>query len=145
MKIIVTQGIPGSGKSTWARSYLKEHGSDTTVIVNRDSIRSMLGDYWVKEREELVSKIEDCMIRTAINEGYDVIIDATNLNPRTINKWKILALSLNAGIEFKGFPISLSKAIRRDFWRGLFGGRKVGSKTIKYFYNRYKDFKYDEV
>ncbi len=144
-KIIVLQGIPGSGKSTWARSYIKEKGSDKVVIVNRDSIRSSLGDYWVQKREPLVTELEKAMIEISLDFGYDVIIDATNLNPHTIRKWKMLADEYNASIEFKGFPISLRKALWRDFWRGIRGGRSVGKNTIRYFYNRYKDFEYDEI
>ena len=145
MKIIILQGIPGSGKSTWARSYLKEHGSRDTVIVNRDSIRAMLGDYWVPERESLVTKIETNMIRLALKHNYDVIIDATNLNEKTLKKWKFLAELFGADIEYKKFLINPHKAVIRDLIRKVRGERYTGAKVIYDFYERYKDKLKDET
>lgn len=48
-KLIILQGIPGSGKTTYARQFCKDH--DNYVRVNRDDIRNMLGEYWVPKRE----------------------------------------------------------------------------------------------
>ena len=39
-KLIVLQGIPASGKSTWAKQWAKEY-PNSRVVVNRDSLRSM--------------------------------------------------------------------------------------------------------
>jgi len=136
MKLIIVQGIPGSGKSTWARNYIKEREPNEIVIVNRDSIREMLGTYWVPDREPLVSEIEMFMIEEALNRKYDVIIDATNLNPKTIKKWNRIAKEWDAEITYKKFPIALEEAIERDKNRE----RTVGEDTIRYFYNKYKDY-----
>ena len=38
-KIILCRGIQGSGKTTWAKQYCKEHPN--TIRVNRDDIRQM--------------------------------------------------------------------------------------------------------
>jgi predicted kinase len=42
-KIIVLQGVPASGKSTWAKEYVKD--KPDWVIVNRDSIIEATGQY----------------------------------------------------------------------------------------------------
>jgi len=144
MKIIVTQGIPCSGKSTWAREYVNAH-EDTTVIVNRDSIRSMLGEYWVPSREPLVTVIERSMIEASLKEDYDVIIDATNLNDNVIAEWKRIAKKFGADIEFKLFLIDVETAIARDYTRGEAGGISVGEAVITGFYKRYKDKLENEV
>lgn len=138
------QGIPGSGKSTWARNFIKNN-SKNWVIVNRDSIRDMLGNYWVPSREKLVDKIEEFNICMALTSGYNVIIDATNLNKSTITKWETLVErynteplpKINIELEFKEFKVSVQNAIFRDWKRGLLGGRKVGKKVIKDFYRNY--------
>lgn len=39
--LILTIGIPGSGKTTWAKKYLKEHPNGT-VIISSDEIRKEL-------------------------------------------------------------------------------------------------------
>jgi predicted kinase len=140
--VTILQGIPASGKSTWAKKEAFK-SPKTIVIVNRDSIRDSLGKYWVPERESLVTKIENAYIISAIDSGYDVIIDATNFNPTFLrNLIKLIQnrrdfLNINLDINIKRFDISLNKAIWRDNMRGLKGGRKVGKKVIKSFYDRY--------
>ncbi len=146
-KVIILQGIPASGKSTWAREQALANPKEV-VIVNRDAIRDSLGKYWVPERENLVTKIENSYIINAIESGYDVIIDATNFNPTFLrNLMKLIQdkrdeLKIELHIEVKRFDISLESAIWRDRIRGLKGGRKVGKKVITGFYERYiKDTK----
>jgi predicted kinase len=135
MKMIILQGLPASGKSTYAKklAYKDPHN---TVIVNRDSIRASLGKYWVPSRERLVDDIEHLMIISALDRDYDVIIDAVNLNPKTLRKFEDYSKTYKATIEYKHFETPLWKCILRDFKRGLFG-RKVGHKVIKGFYERY--------
>jgi len=75
-KLLILQGIPASGKSTWAREFIsKDNNSKKWIIVNRDSIRSMLGEYWVPTREDLVSEIEKYTIETALLRDYNVIVE----------------------------------------------------------------------
>ncbi len=129
-KIIILQGIPGSGKSTWARNFIKDK-SESYIIVCRDDIRNMLGDYWVPKRENLVSEIEMDCITAGLKLGYNIIIDATNFNPKTKEKFEITFSAYN--IEYKFFDVSLEEAIERDNKRE----RKVGADIITYFYNTY--------
>ena len=132
-KILVLQGPPASCKTTFAREFIKEH--DRWVIVNRDSIRDGLGEYWVPERENLVSKIERDNIISAIDMGWNVIIDATNLNPKTIAKWEEIADEKKCEIEYKSFWIPFHEAIKND--NDPNRSHKVGYKVIKSFYERY--------
>jgi predicted kinase len=134
-KLIAMSGIPGSGKSTMARKMVKE-GPETVVIVSRDSIRSMLGDYWVPSRENLVSSIERSSIDHGLLAGYTVIVDATNISKKTRDQLKYIADLNEAPFHIIECPVGFYTAIWRDFWRGFFGGRKVGSKVIKKFYKQ---------
>lgn len=137
-EVIILQGLPASGKSTYAKK-LAYKNPKNVIIVNRDSIREGLGKYWVPSRENLVTKIEHNIIRESLLEGYNVIVDATNLNNKYIwNLESVIYSSLsNIRIIYKRFDTSLWLCIWRDFNRGLFGGRKVGYKVIKSFYDRY--------
>ena len=47
--MIVLQGCPASGKSTWAKEFIKD--KPNWVIVSRDEIREGTGKYWVPSRE----------------------------------------------------------------------------------------------
>lgn len=132
-KLLILQGIPASGKSTFARQWVEENPV-TRVIVNRDSIRRGLGVYWVPSRESLVSSIEEHSVWEALEMGYNVCLDATNLNPNFLKKWEELADLLMIPIEFKKFDISLEEALKRDKEREF----PVGDKVIIDFYNKYE-------
>lgn len=107
-KMIVLQGCPASGKSTWAKEFIKD--KPNWVIVSRDEIREGTGKYWVPSRENYISDIEEFSIRAAINRNLNVIVDATNLNQKTIDKLTKLATELKVDIEFKKFVISFNEA-----------------------------------
>lgn len=79
---IVMCGVPGSGKSTWTKNFLKEH--KRTKVVSRDEIRFSI----VKENEPYFSKENQVysefirQIKEGLNdENIDTVIaDATHLN-----------------------------------------------------------------
>ena len=52
VKLLVMSGVPGCGKSTWARRFISMHNA---VVVSRDSIRFSLlekdDDYFAREDE----------------------------------------------------------------------------------------------
>lgn len=130
--LLILQGIPGAGKSTWAKEFIKDK-SEEWVIVNRDSIKEMLGNYWVPNREDLVANIENNSITGALSRGFNVIVDATNMRKSTITFFTQISLKHDAELLFKVFDIDLEAAIERDKNRE----RTVGEKVIKDFYNKY--------
>jgi len=134
-KIIVLQGVPASGKSTEAERLVKENNK--YVIVSRDAIREAAGEYWVPEREDYVSEIEEFQVRAAIKNKFTPIIDATNLNPKTIEKWKTLSQELGVDIEFNLFDVDFVTALVRDKQREQEGKRAVGEKVLKRFFYKY--------
>lgn len=131
MKITVLQGVPASGKSTYAQQLVEKDLK--TVIVSRDAIREGKGIYWENSHEKYVSEIEEFQIRSAIKNGFNVVIDATNLNPKTVDKWIDLASELEVDIEFKLFQISYADALIRDKNRK----RQVGPAVMTNFFKNY--------
>lgn len=117
-KIIVTVGISGSGKSTWATEYIKDDSS--YYRVNRDSFRMMITSsdsrYLDRESEKLVTKMQHECIRTLLLDGKNVIIDNTHLNQKYIDEIKMQFNHL-ADIEVRFFPINPAEAISRVFLR----------------------------
>ena len=86
-KIILTRGIQGSGKSTWARQWAEED-PEHRVRFNNDDIRNMLGKFWVPSREKLVKCLYDRFLFDSMAHKYDIIIDNMNLNPKTVSEIK---------------------------------------------------------
>ena len=136
-KIIVLQGCPCSGKTTWAKEYLA-NDENLTVYVNRDSIRMELNNgKYSMDKEDAVTVVEERSVKTAILSGQDAIIDATNLNPKTIKKWENLAKELGCDIEFKMFYITYEEAMKRSKKRRDEGGLFINKKVMLNFYQRY--------
>lgn len=50
----------------------------------------MLGKYWVPSREHLVSDIKKDFIVSAMEFGYDIVVDNMNFNPKEIEYYENL-------------------------------------------------------
>lgn len=142
-KLIICRGIPGSGKSTFAHSWVAESPT-TRIRLNNDDIRRMFGPYWIPEREKLV---HDTKYHTALNamaRGFDIVVDNMNLNPKEIEFWNDVVKGFNNiqdgyeyTVEFKDFfNISLKECLERDQRRQ----NPVGEKSIREIWKRYKHF-----
>lgn len=131
-KMIILAGLPGAGKSTLAKKMVKQ--DQTYVRVNLDDIRNMLGtsDF---NKEKLVEQIELISIGYAFNQKYNVIVDDTNLNPKKINKLKVIAKQYNAEVDYKLISTDVEECIRRDALRE----RPVGEDVIRRFYEKYHE------
>ena len=149
-KLILTRGIQGSGKSTWARKWVGED-PEHRIRINNDDIRNMLGVYWVTSREGLVTDIKKRAAQYAMYRNYDIVVDNMNLNPKEIKFWEDLVWAHNETvgnnselkdkydsyeIEFKDFFIPLEECIRRDVMRP----NPIGEKVIRDTWRRYKHF-----
>ena len=135
-KLIITRGLPASGKSTWAKQWVLED-PEHRVRINQDDIRLMLGKYWVPSREKLVQEIQFDAIIEALSREFDVVIDNTNLNKKVLDQFNRLIKTFeDYEIEYKDFfDTPLSVCIERDKNRDL----QVTEKVIRSFYNNYKD------
>lgn len=114
---------------------LVDYGSDKAVIVCRDSIREACGEYWVPSRENYISDIEKGAVIAALEHDMIPIIDATNLNPKTIEKWKKIAEEYNAEIEWIEVVEPYKVALQRDSNPNR--KRPVGKKVLRNFYMKY--------
>ena len=139
-KIILTRGIQGSGKSTWAKKWVEEDPTHR-VRWNNDDFRRMLGSYWVPVREYVVQDTMKSFLDNAMSLKYDIVLDNMNLNPKhwtyiqnLINDFNVFGTSYI--LEFKDFVnISLEECIERDSKRE----NPIGEKVITETYNSYKD------
>ena len=137
-KIVLCRGIQGSGKTTWAKQWVLED-PEHRVRFNNDDIRNMLGKYWVTSREHLVSDIKKDFMVSAMQFGYDIVVDNMNFNPKEIEYYENLVDStlgyMNCySLEYKDFFIPLEVCIERDSKRE----NPIGEEVIRKTYERYK-------
>ncbi len=133
LKILILIGIPGSGKSTWAKDYVKYH--DDYIRVNRDDFREMLKSDQVCENkiEDMITGLVNQTIENALMKKLNVIVDNTNLKVKYINDI-IEKFKYSADIDYRVFDVSLDKAIERDSNRD----KKVGGSVINKMNKEYK-------
>lgn len=128
-RLIITRGLPASGKSTWSKAWVEEDPKNR-VRVNRDDIRRMLGPYWIPTREGLVTRIENMMVKSAISSGYSVVVDATNFG----KTGRFIDMCPSGwSVDIKDFDTSLEECIKRDKERT----DSVGEEVIIGMYNKY--------
>ena len=144
-EVIILQGIQGSGKTTWAKNWVKEDPKHR-VRFNQDDIRNMFGVYLVPSRESLVNAMHNSFLNEAMLEGYDIVLDNMNLNQKTLaeikeiveefNKWISLSpLDLHYDIKYQTFfDTPLEECIARDAERE----NPIGEEAIRNTYNKYK-------
>lgn len=114
-KVILTVGIPASGKTTWAENFCKENKHVGNI--NRDDIRELLFPYpycYSKDNEKLVTDYQMSLAAKCVNLGWDIIVSDTNLNSEIRIKWKRWAIENCYDYEERPFPISVTTAIRRN-------------------------------
>lgn len=128
-EVIVTRGLPGSGKSTWAKDWVAVR-PDQRVRVSRDDIRfALFGKYRGKPvDEDLVSSVEAGMVAAAVKRGKDVVIDSVHLKASYVKKWAALY-----DITLQEFPVPVETAIDRDWARN----KSVGEGVIRSLAQRF--------
>lgn len=128
-KIIMTKGLPASGKSTWA----KEMCAQGYKRVNKDDLRAMVDNgKWSKSNEKFILEMRDFMVRSALKQGHSIIVDDTNLDDSHIKTMNGIALEFGrenntvVAVEIKDFTdVPLEVCLARDAQRPNPVGRKV--------------------
>lgn len=124
--LTITRGLPGSGKSTWART-------QPGWRVNRDDLRAMLLPSWphgFRACEEILTEMQHAAITALLRAGTDVICDDTNLPQATIDALWTIAWDAGADVvvhDLRGLPVDL--CVARDADRPV--GERVGEDRIR--------------
>lgn len=130
--VFILKGLPASGKSTYAKKVIAE-GNNKWKRVNKDDLRTMVdAGRWSKSREKFILKIRDQLISTYLEEGYNVIVDDTNLHPRHETRIKQL-VGDRAEVRVISFHVPLKECLRRDCHRRT----TVGPRVILSMYNQF--------
>lgn len=132
--LTITVGLPGSGKTTWAKA---EAGRTGAARLNRDGLREiMFGGYTGRrEHEDAVTKVQFAGIAALLDAGQDLIVDDTNM--RAEHRGRFLRLSYEASCrvvvqDFTDVPIET--CIERDAARTV---GQVGEQVIRNMWAKY--------
>jgi len=91
MKLILTLGVAGSGKSTFVNEILITKYEKPLQVICLDDIRLALGDVYNERTEPVVRMITDVMGRTFMERGLPIIVDSTCSSKYIAEKWIELA------------------------------------------------------
>lgn len=127
-KLFLTRGLPGSGKTTWAKSKVAEN-PEKYVRVNRDELREMMFNYtYTTELESFLLMVRDFIIKQALNANKIVIVDETSLKEEVETRIrKLLGEFGDVDFEIVDFTnVPVEVCIERDRNRD----RTVGENVI---------------
>ena len=131
--LTITRGLPGSGKTTYAKRWVSEDAT-RRARVNRDDLREVLhggAHGYQRELEVSVTFAHHAAVRALLMSGKDVICDDMNLQNRQVKEWMKVAKEAGADFEVVDFTnVPVDECILRDFNRGKLGGRHVGAQYI---------------
>lgn len=128
-RIILTRGLPASGKSTWAKEFARVN--HRVVRVSRDDLRAQMypGTDYRYIDEDLITEAETALVRAALRNGKDVVVDAMHLQQKYINRWQRLGYP----VEIVEFTEPLQTLLERNVARGA----KVPSNVIRNNFKKY--------
>lgn len=141
-KLIILCGIPGSGKTTYAKEYIKHHGG---VHLSSDLIRKELyGHESTQGNPNEVFALMQSRAIEALNNGTTVVYDATNITRKDRSNI-IAACPKFVRIEAHVIWAPIEKCIEQDAARNRTVGTAVIDKMLKRFQPPFYDEGFDEI
>jgi tRNA uridine 5-carbamoylmethylation protein Kti12 len=139
-QVILTRGLPGSGKSTWANRQV-DTKPGRVKRVNKDDLRAMLDNgRWSRDNERFVLQVRDTIVRAALAGNTDVIVDDTNLSPKHEAHFRRVVAAINERygtdhrVTIRDFTdVPLDTCIARDLKRA----DSVGERVIRGMFNQF--------
>jgi predicted kinase len=138
-ELVITRGLPASGKSTWARSWVEEDPAGRARM-NRDDLRANLYGTArpTHQQESAISVVQQASVRALLAAGRSVVVDDLHLRARYVTAWVELAAQAGAGFAVRDFTdVPLDECIRRDSERAARGDRAVGAEVIRDLFARF--------
>ncbi|VEP13538.1 3'-phosphatase [Hyella patelloides LEGE 07179] len=130
-KVIILQGLPASGKSSFAKKLLlKEPGK--WIRTNKDLLREMChASYWTKNNEKFIVQLRDEIILKALEAGKHVIIDDTNFGKNIEHIKNLVKGKAQVEVNQTFLQVSVEECIKRDLQRPNSVGQDVIMKMYK--------------
>ena len=135
--IYIAVGLPGSGKSTYAKNFIKDKNIE---YLSSDELRAVYGK---DETDQSVTSIVFGHIKRKVDEflkdGKNVLVDATSVNRRERSDYINTAKKYGAKVIALVFKMDRQGLIDRNKKRGEQGGRVVPDWVIDKMLAKYEE------
>ena len=140
--LYIMRGFMGSGKTTYANK-LRE-STPNTMVVSLDSFREMLvgsrvmwQENYTRKNTEQVVKVAHDLTSSLLKSGVNVIFDAQNVRPRSVQT--LVSIAQKAGAEVKTVDCkeTLATLLQRNNLRCT--DEQIDPNIIKRVYTRFND------
>ena len=143
-KLIIMCGVPGCGKSTWARAFTANHNA---IVISRDAIRFSLlreeEDYFTHEEDVVKSFYQQINDYLFSGEYEYIIADATHNTKKARNSMlNRINREKAEGIILVDFSIDLKTCLEQNSRRS--GREKVPEDVIRNMYKYFQKPDFDE-
>ena len=140
--LYITVGLPGSGKSTYAKEFIK--GKEIEYL-SSDSLRAVFGK---SEEDQTVTPLVFGHIKRKVDEflkdGKNVLVDATSVNRKERSDYINTAKKYGAKVVAIVFKMDRQGLIDRNKKRGEQGGRVVPDWVIDKMLAKFEEPSYSE-
>ena len=140
--LYIAVGLPGSGKSTYAKNFIKGKNIE---YLSSDELRAVYGK---DETDQSVTSIVFGHIKRKVDEflkdGKNVLVDATSVNRRERSDYINTAKKYGAKVVAIVFKMDRQGLIDRNKKRGEQGGRVVPDFVIDKMLAKFEEPSYGE-
>jgi len=140
--LYITVGLPGSGKSTYAKNFIKDKDVE---YLSSDELRAKFGS---GETDQTCTNQVFAHIKRTVDEflkdGKNVLVDATSVNRKERSDYIKTAKKYGAKVVAIVFKMDRQSLIERNKKRGEQGGRVVPDWVIDKMLAKYEEPSYSE-
>ena len=140
--LYIAVGLPGSGKSTYAKNFIKDKEIE---YLSSDELRAVYGK---SEEDQTVTPLVFGHIKRKVDEflkdGKNVMVDATSVNRRERSDYINSAKKYGAKVVAIVFKMDRQGLIDRNKKRGEQGGRVVPDWVIDKMLAKFEEPSYSE-